>query len=371
MQQRCAHGSLSPQVLGGVLALLLSGAPGLSQTSYRAIDLNHGEPYGSAVLALDAGRASGFVIESYGNIQQGQYCRHAAYWTSVTAAPLKLKLSDSLCSDLRGMSGARQVGAAARFSNANHYLHAILLDSVGEKPRDLSTARFEDSAANGIHGDEVVGQASGPATSAHVHAVLWRIRTDTAVDLNGTNHLESVALATDGTRQAGWASDKHGESAHAMLWFGTRHVETDLNPEGFDSSYAYAIDAGSQVGVGLTRNSAHALLWHGHAAGVVDLNPVGFVESYATGVSRARQVGYAIGADLNAHALVWSSNASSYIDLQKFLPTGLTQSYATSIDAAGEIGGYATEANGTAHAIMWRPVRAKASPVTRVATTGD
>ena len=355
-------------ILCGAVAALGCRAS-FAQTSYRAIDLNHGEPYGSAILAVNAGHASGFVIERHDVPHQTHYCRRAAYWTSANAPALKLDFFNFPCSDIRAINGTRQAGSAAGLGGATDYSRPILLDRA--HVREVNTDGFEDSAANGVYGDELVGQASGTATGGHVHAVLWSIAKKAVLDLNGTNHLESAALATNGRQQLGWASDEHGEIVHATLWRGMRNSEIDLNPESFDSSYGYAIDAGSQVGVGITHGAAHALLWHGKATDVADLNPAGFIESYATAVSDNRQVGYAIKADLNGHALVWFSKASRYIDLQEYLPPDLTQSYATSIDTSGNIGGYATDTAGTPHAVIWQPVRAKQLSAQTFASTGQ
>jgi hypothetical protein len=73
---------------------------------------------------------------------------------------------------------------------------------------------------------------------------------------------------------------------------------------------------------------------------------------------------------LSAHALVWSGKASGYTDLHKFLPESLSQSYAMSIDSAGEIGGYATDANGMPHAVIWQPVGAGPLPAGKLASNG-
>src|ERR1043165_3732143 len=72
----------------------------------------------------------------------------------------------------------------------------------------------------------------------------------------------------------------------------------DLNPNGFDSSYAFGVSGGQQVGYGsgpASGGQTHALLWSDSAATAVDLNPGGFVASYATGVSAGEQVGYGWG----------------------------------------------------------------------------
>jgi|SRR5579871_1082677 len=350
----------------GVAAALLAAQDSMAQTKYRAFDLNRSAPYGGSTATVGGGQAAGFVIDAYTVGNETRYCRRAVYWANAASAPIVLNSSGSSCSDVRGMSGVKMVGAISFLGSGNS--HAVLWNGVGVEPSDVSSSGFQNSWANGIHGNQVVGQASGAASGGHLHAVLWDIQTRAISDLNGEGHLESAALATNGRQQAGWATDEYGEGAHAVLWSGSHHVCVDLNPETFDSSYAYAMDAKSQAGVGILHNSAHALLWHGQSDSVVDLNPPGFIESYATGVSGDKQVGYAIKADLRSRALVWSGKASAYADLQAVLPPALTQSYATSIDASGDIGGYATEADGTPHAIIWRPVPAKGLAGTRLAT---
>jgi hypothetical protein len=292
------------------------------------------------------------------------------HWAVLSATKAEPTFLSASCSDVRGTNGVRNVGSISVLVDGNDYSRAAAWTGTVERTRDLNVSGFESSWANGIQGDQVVGQASGTTTGGHAHAVLWHIGDRAVVDLNGTINLESAALATNGRQTTGWASDAYGESVHAMLWSGARHTPIDLNPESFDDSYAYAIDGSAQVGVGMTRGWAHALLWKGHAARVIDLNPAGFIESYATGVSGNRQVGYAVKSDLGAHALVWFGKASNYIDLQKFLPPSLTQSYAMSIDAAGEIGGYATQADGTPHAVVWQPIRTEKPPAGKVASTG-
>jgi PAS domain-containing protein len=56
--------------------------------------------------------------------------------------------------------------------------------------------------------------------------------------------------------------------------------------------------------------------------------------------------------DLNIRSF-WSTATSP----AAFLPPALLQSYATSVDAQGNVGGWATDADGTYHAILWQPIQ--------------
>src|SRR3989304_6317041 len=125
----------------------------------------------------------------------------------------------------------------------------------------------------------------------------------------------------------------------------TDYSAIDLNPSGFDISQAHRTYGGQQVGYGhgsASDNNEHALLWNGSAESVVDLNPRGFYGSYPTGYG--------------AHAYVWSGSPESAVDLQQFLPNGFVDSTATSIDAQGNIVGFAWDGNNQYHAILWQPV---------------
>ena len=91
---------------------------------------------------------------------------------------------------------------------------------------------------------------------------------------------------------------------------------------------------------------------------VVDLNPPGFDDTYAVAVAGGLQVGIGIGAATGneGHALLWSGSAGSVIDLHQFLPSGYVSSEARGIDATGNVVGEASDELGFQHAIEWVPV---------------
>jgi hypothetical protein len=141
---------------------------------------------------------------------------------------------------------------------------------------------------------------------------------------------------------------------HAVLWTGSPASVVDLHPSGFDTSYATGVSSGQQVGEGFTGGQYHALLWTGSAASVVDLHPSGFTSSSACGVSDGQQVGYG-NTGGQFHALLWTGSADSVVDLHTFLPPEFTDSFASGIDADGNIVGYASGPDAY-HAFLLQPV---------------
>jgi hypothetical protein len=339
------------------LCALAWGAPALAQTQYRAVDLSYAGNYGTSVAGMSGGLPGGYVIYDVYYIDHYKHVAlHAIYWPALDGPPVELNPFDSPYSQVSGVSGSRQAGTASVLIDRVFYARAIVWKGSAASARDITVPGYDNSWANGIHGNQVVGQANGSATGGYVHAVAWDLKAGTMVDLHGTGHQESGAVATNGTQQVGWANDAYGADAHAMLWSGSAQSAVDLNPAGFPMSHAYAIDGGRQVGTAETAYGTHAMLWSGTAGSAIDLNPRGYIYSFARGIGGGKQVGYGTKADYAYHALVWSGRANKVVDLQQFLPASLTQSYATSVDAAGNIGGYATDADGTPHAIVWQPL---------------
>ena len=186
---------------------------------------------------------------------------------------------------------------------------------------NLHPLGYSYSKALGIRNGQQVGYASsvpypyGETFSYHPgsHAMLWTGSAASFVDVNPAGYLASEALATNGTRQGGWAYNSLPvQSQHAALWSGTADTFVDLNPAGYNDSRITALTGTQQVGDG----------WAG---------PMG-----APGSVR--------------HALVWSGTPANVVDLNQYLPAGYTHAVATGIDAAGNVVGYAynTPATGLA-----------------------
>ena len=341
--------------LAGLAVMLSVGSLFAAPNQYDVIAI--GGP-GTAIEAIDSGHAAGFLVRKYLSGHAKHYCRRALVWPMNGTKPAELNAPGTICSEVSGMSGVVMAGTASPQINGLRTYRSVVWNIETGRAHFLSNPGIENSWANGITADQVVGQSTGRATHGYLHASMWNLANGVFTDLNGKRHKESGALATNGVQQIGWAADPYGENPHAMLWSGRSHTQTDLHPPPFLRSYGLALDGSSQVGLGETSHSAHALLWRGSASSAIDLNPAGYLESFATGVRRNIQIGYALTAEHRFHALAWSGAASKYIDLQASLPSTLTESFATCIDSTGEIGGYATDANGAPHAVIWRPAQA-------------
>jgi probable HAF family extracellular repeat protein len=215
-----------------------------------------------------------------------------------------------------------------------------------------------NSEGHGISGTTQVGSASGPATGGTVHAFLWNGSAASAVDLNPLGFDFSYAEAADGSTQVGHGGNSVVGASHALMWNGTAGSAIDLNPPRFPNSAAVGVSGLSEVGYGwdpaVGDSSTHALLWNGTAASALDLNPAAFGSSYANAVSGASQVGYGSGPLFNiSHALLWHDTAASAIDLH---PAGFFSSYAYGVSGGSQVG-YGTldvpTGEGDAHALLW------------------
>jgi hypothetical protein len=138
-----------------------------------------------------------------------------------------------------------------------------------------------------------------------------------------------------------------------MLWSSTASSAVDLNPTTTTFSQALGISGAQQVGIGLFGSDYHAMLWTGTASSADDLNPNTYSESEAVSTNGIYQIGYADRGPATAdHAMIWAGTAASALDLSSLVPGGATNSQALSIDANGDVFGYAVE-NGKTYAVEW------------------
>jgi hypothetical protein len=319
---------------------------------YVAIDLN-GLGY-SYSYAYGAGDGQQVGTGHYGN----NTYNHALLWSGSAGSVVQLGPNLSLlCSVSTGICSGQQVGYAYS-DGASENTRAYLWTGSMESAIDLNPIGWASSYALGTNGVQQVGYGSS-SSFVNTHAVLWSGTAASAVDLHPSGFNGSKACGISGGQQVGYG-DGIGYQ-HALLWSGTAASVVDLNPNGFISSQALSVSSGQQVGYGLLEtgnNAMHALLWSGSAASAMDLNPIGCSASYANCTNGVQQVGYGTGSVMGGtHALVWNGSANSYIDLHQFLPSGWASSFAESIDAQGNIVGYAMDSqNLKCHAILWQAV---------------
>lgn len=308
---------------------------------------------------------------------------HAFLWADGAAAPIDLHPSflDFPALNAPGNSfalatdGVNQVGYGVGAAT-NQRTVALRWSGAAETAEVLQPPfNYHDTKALGTCGGQAVGYGvtvvlvNGRGTVRQVggpwHAVLWNAGSTVGVDLN--NGAEAtVALDCDGGRQVGYGGsmDVSGNvtNTKAMMWFGSRNSFVWLHPNGYVSSQAVAISGINQVGhavlqINKTTLNARAVLWSGTAASMVELPPpAGFVFNYfATGVANGRVVGYGVDTNTNQnHAIYWVSSAAPAVDLNQFLPAGLTGAVANGIDAGGRIVGTAFD-GAKQHAVIWVP----------------
>jgi hypothetical protein len=242
--------------------------------------------------------------------------------------------------------------------------HAALFLDRGASSIDLHPAGYVDSIATAFSQGRQVGY--GTPTGGGGHALLWSGSAASVVDLNG-DATGSSALDIDGNIEVGDAN------AHAALWPAlSPGGRIDLNPSGSDFSSASAVARDLQVGWAAFVNDTrkHAMLWRGSAASAVDLNPAGFDESYANDVNDA---GWVVGfgvldeetRDERSHALLWgdATSGASPLDLNDIARASDSTAYR--VDNRGVIYG---QANG--RDVMWVPVSATAIPLPPAAMPG-
>lgn len=211
------------------------------------------------------------------------------------------------------------------------------------------------SRAYGAGGTQQVGTADSGDTYGRT-ARIWSGTTGIGIDLSpGGVYLESGAYATDGTLQAGWARQGAGGGSqkHAATWGGSAATFSDLNPVGYYTSEAFAVDGDTQVGYAgsVTTSYDHAMLWHGDHDHFDDLHPTDkpmYDATRALDAAGGVQVGYANGSFFGTHATLWAGSYSSFLDLN---PTGTLNSIALATDGSLQ-GGWA-QVGSAEHAFLW------------------
>jgi hypothetical protein len=287
----------------------------------------------------------------------------------------------------QGIAGGQQVG----YSQGS-LTHPLLWTGTAASVRDLLPAGDAGAKLYGTDGTHQVGSSISATPSSQWHATVWSGSAYGTVDLHPSGYIESYAYAVGGGQAVGIASPITGPGPHAIAWDLATGAATDLNPNEFGGTWAYATDGIHQTGVGTllnlyppgdpNRDRNYALLWSGTADSVVvlaadaaagaicgdqilghmggrigmwvgpdhawvDLTPPN-TEAGLADTNGSYQVGFIYGTP---HAARWSGTADSLLDLQPFLPSEFQsvlypQSWATGIDAAGNIVGEALGPSG-------------------------
>jgi hypothetical protein len=278
-------------------------------------------------MRVNAGQAVGYGFDT------GPGNTHALLWNGVTTPPIDL--SEGMTTDYsaaEGTDGVHQVGNVDVGFPGSPTYHAFLWTGTAASGVDLNPSGFTNSYATGVGGGQEVGAADGSATGGNDHAIFWTGTAGSAVDLNppgispnaGLSYSSSQAVFTNGVQQVGYAGDSSGVFNDAMLWNGTAASAVDLAPPitmGY-WPYSEALATNGTIQVGFAQLNIP--------------EPHVFVN----------------------HAMMWFGTADSAIDLDHLLPQNDTWTYsvAESVDANGNVFGYAIDSSQSYYAIEWSPV---------------
>jgi hypothetical protein len=284
---------------------------------------------------------------------------HALVWDNATSQYIDLHptgFDQSLAFDT---NGSVQVGAATNFVNGPrgtiYRNQAMLWHGSQASVVNLHPVGAFESFAFGVSEGSQVGYAAGTGFGGE-HALLWRGTAESMLDLHPAGYSGSRAGGVDGDVQVGQGTLSSG-IYQALLWRGTSASVVNLHPTWAEVSAAGDVSGDHQIGIAQRNGRLHAVLWNGSASSAVDLNPEGFDVSYGVGIGGDFQVGYGYGpATEGEHALVWRGTAESVFDLHHSLagvvPDPIS-SFASDVDANGDIVGYARGGDNYYYAVKW------------------
>ncbi len=185
------------------------------------------------------------------------------------------------------------------------------------------------------------------ALSAMLAAAPVLAQTVTVTNLHPAGASQSVAYATTGTQQVGYAT--FDNSQQAAIWSGTLESFQDVNPDDASASVLNATSGEKQFGAAYSDIFARAAIFSGGKT-YIPLHPTisGVTASVITSYAGNTRGGYVITVG-GLRAAIWTGDTDqSYIPLH---PTGAAASaiYAISSTKQGGI----VNNGGTIHAALW------------------
>lgn len=352
-----------------VVGALLSGTSLFAQTTYTMVDL-------TPTTTGSANAASGGQAAGYTSSTPGAFSGHATLWTGDGAVDLHPSvLGAGGISTVNGFAGDLQVGYGSGPTTGNRIAPLALRDTAASGT--LLTIPFVNAGgqATATDGSQIVGYAVGlnrdGTTLGSNHGLVWNATTGAAVDLGTDIYLRGVG----GGVQVG--TDKNGTAA---FWRGT-NKGTSLHPKTAVVSVANATDGVRQAGyagfdirvrveaVGGQKDKRYnyAYVWTGTATSGLNIHAYVssadgsfFDSSYALSMAGQWIAGYAtLSTGISrttglARAIVWNGTYQA-TDLHAFTPAGSISSVAYAVDSDGDVAGVVTKADGTRHAVLWVP----------------
>lgn len=365
-----------PQFLG-VLAALATTA--VQAQTFTAIDLTPAAGNGVAT-DITAGVVAGYTAPGI----YSSFTR-ATLWDGIAVTDLHPASLDDQLNGLTGRSAVLggsatlQVGWGAGPTTSNRAVPMRWSGSAASATTLTIPFTTFGGQATATDGRQIVGYATAlnrdGTAQGPSHALLWDAASGAPVDL-GDGGNGAMAYGVGGGQQAGYVIKS---MANAALWRGTSKSLVVLHPNGAVLSVANATDGTRQVGYAgydvRVRQEAvkgnknqrfnYAFVWTGTAASAMNIHPnpmnnlpgVLLSHSFALNLNGRWTVGYAgdqskFGTPAYSHAIVWDASYQA-IDLNAFLPAGFVGAQALSVDADGTVSGFMSKADGTRHAVVW------------------
>ncbi|MCC7375111.1 MAG: hypothetical protein IT581_10700 [Verrucomicrobiales bacterium] len=281
---------------------------------------------------------------------------------------------------IQGGAAGIQVGWASGLVTAGRSA-PVVWNNTAESAAFLSIPFVNfGGQAQATDGSQIVGYATAQdrdgTTIGPAQAMVWDATTGAGVSL-GDGGNPSIAYGVGGGVQVGYVNKSQ---ATATLWRGTRQSQVSLHPKNAVVSVANATDGARQVGyagfdIRVRQEAAKgnkdkrfnfAHVWTDTASSALNIHSyfplnaptgVNLTQSYALGIQGSWIVGYAgdelkFGTPAYSHAIVWDANFQA-IDLNGYLAEGFVGAQATSVDADGNVSGFIAKADGTRHAAVW------------------
>lgn len=376
------HGGTSKHLFRSIAVGLIAcaAAEAAAQNSYTVIDLTP-----SAGNAVAEGLTGG-VAAGYAGAGIFTSLTRATLWDGAASADLHPGqwVDDSVTgavgrSAILGSGDGLQAGWATGPLTGNRSVPVLWRGSAASATVLTIPFLSASGLATATDGIQVVGNgtpyikdgtALGPA-----RGVVWDAATGAGTDLGDAGNGAQVYGVGAG-KQVGYVMKNQ---ANAAVWSGSSRSLVVLHPSGAVLSVANATDGARQVGyagydVRVRQEAAkgnkdqrfnYAFLWTGTAASAMNIHPypmnypvgVNLTQSYALGLNGSWIVGHAtdantFGTPAASHAIVWDELFQS-VDLNEFLPAGFVGAQAIAVDAQGNVAGFMSKADGTRHAVVW------------------
>lgn len=240
-------------------AIMWSGSP------ESLVDLHPAGFDSSYAMGAGGGRQVGFR-----EVWQPQVRSFATMWSGSAASWVDLHPSQYLQSRAYDVEGDQQVGAGA-YANATSATHALLWNGTAASAVNLNPATYDYSQAYATDGVQQVGYVGRWAQSGW-RIALWQGSPESFVDLTPSGIDTVEVFGVGGGKQVGYGGFSGG--AHALMW-NSSSVYVDLNPGPGWGSVARATNGTRQVGYAggnATNFAQHAAAWSGSAQSFEDFH---------------------------------------------------------------------------------------------------